>query len=333
LAYHALQAASRPRLVATTLNETVFPPGEIVFPIYAINDSRTAWDVAVRWRIERLARCEIIRAEPREEATVLNRIEGAYALPLPEVLEVMAEGSIKPLEGAEPPTGRPILPNETRPLGEVAARLTLPGPYRLVLTWDGEENDFTLYITPRGWKPAYGFHVQTGVEFRPGAEADVPGIARVFVDGRRAAYGHFRPRSVLDVPYEQIEIQLREELFRPETPTIAHVACLDGQIIGYVVAGPYAESPEPDDGEVYRLYVDEAYQRLGIGTRLLRLAVQELRRQGYMKVFIWAFEESAAPAYYERLGGQVVERFQATFGEEKLDVVVFAWEIEDSRFL
>jgi len=327
LAYHALQAASRPRLVATTLGDTIFPPGKIVFPIYAINDSRGLWETRVHWRIERLANCEVIRTEPREEATVLNRIEGTYALPLPGQLEVVAEGNIEAGEDSEPTQGWIVATSETALLGEVAARLTLPGPYRLVLSWDDGENDFTVYIAPEGWEAAYGLHVRTGVAFRPGTEADLPGIARVLADVRRTAYGHFRSRRALDLSYEEMAAKVRRELFRPEEPAIVHVACLDGEVIGFVAAGPYAESPEELDGEVYRLFVHEAYQRLGIGTRLLRLAVQDLQRQGYTRVFLWAFAESAAPAYYERLGWQVVERFQATFGEEELEIIVFAWNL------
>lgn len=153
MAYHALAQASRPRLVATSLDHTIFSPRKLTFPIYGINDRRSSWQVTIHWRLEKLKACEVIRTEAfRGGPLSLRRhVSGTYALPLlPDILEVADSGE---LFGTVPT-------NETIYLGAVTANLERMGAFRLVMTWDSpdgiEENDYTVLIVPEGWKADYG---------------------------------------------------------------------------------------------------------------------------------------------------------------------------------
>ena len=56
-------------------------------------------------------------------------------------------------------------------------------------------------------------------------------------------------------------------------------------------------------GEIVSLYLLPQHWRRGIGTRLLRGAVEALHGLGYEKLYLWVLEENqAARAFYERNG-------------------------------
>ena len=77
------------------------------------------------------------------------------------------------------------------------------------------------------------------------------------------------------------------------------VAKLDGHVVGFVCCGPDRE--HPGAGEIYALYVLEAYQKQKIGWRLMQLCLEELRGCG--RIFLWALAgNDKAIRFYERVG-------------------------------
>lgn len=162
LAYHAIADALRPRLVAPHLGHTVFPVRPLVVPVFAMNDTEQAWESTVAWRIERLAACDVIRGErSKHQSWLVPPVDGTYVLPVPEVETVVARGDLR--------VGCP--PSTTVTLGEV--RLgdveRAPGPYRVVVEWDGagtvEQNDYTVLLAPEGWKAPPGLTRLEGSSF------------------------------------------------------------------------------------------------------------------------------------------------------------------------
>jgi beta-mannosidase len=153
LAYDAIRAALRPRLVAAQLAETVFETAPAQVPVWAINDTRTTWDVRAEWRFERLRVCEVLRGErARAARAYLPRAEGTYVLSVPEAGSIVASGA---LSGS-------CRSNETVRLGDVSPSHSGPGGYRLTLEWDGEtgreQNEFTFLVAEPGWKPRPGLN-------------------------------------------------------------------------------------------------------------------------------------------------------------------------------
>ncbi|HNX15119.1 MAG TPA: GNAT family N-acetyltransferase [Oscillospiraceae bacterium] len=59
----------------------------------------------------------------------------------------------------------------------------------------------------------------------------------------------------------------------------------------------------PDFGEVVSLYTLKEYWSTGVGKMLMDTALAELKRLGYKKVLLWAFEQNArARRFYEKYG-------------------------------
>lgn len=77
------------------------------------------------------------------------------------------------------------------------------------------------------------------------------------------------------------------------------VAKLDGQVVGFACCGPAREAPGA--GEVYAIYVLEAYQKQKIGWRLMRLCLDDLK--GCERIYVWVLEgNDKAICFYEQMG-------------------------------
>ena len=77
------------------------------------------------------------------------------------------------------------------------------------------------------------------------------------------------------------------------------VAKLDGQVVGFAACGPDRENPGA--GELYALYVLEAFQKRKIGWRLMRFCLEELA--GCSRVFVWVLTgNDKAIRFYEQVG-------------------------------
>ena len=82
-------------------------------------------------------------------------------------------------------------------------------------------------------------------------------------------------------------------------PDNTWVAKLDGQVVGFAACGPDRENP--GSGEVYALYVLEAFQKRKIGWRLMRFCLEELAGCG--RVFVWVLAgNDKAIRFYEQVG-------------------------------
>lgn len=96
--YAALQAASRPVLVATSLPRTVFAPGaQLEFPIVGINETRAAVRFDVSWRWRRIERSIVIGVDEEVNARYVwsRPTAGAMvAVPFDEAGEVIASGNL-----------------------------------------------------------------------------------------------------------------------------------------------------------------------------------------------------------------------------------------------
>jgi ribosomal protein S18 acetylase RimI-like enzyme len=86
------------------------------------------------------------------------------------------------------------------------------------------------------------------------------------------------------------------------------VAEANGRVVGFVMWGPAFEAAWFDPGverwaELHELHVHPGYQDRGIGTRLVRAAIQQAGDSGYRVMYLVA-EEGNAPArrVYEKNG-------------------------------
>ncbi len=121
---------------------------------------------------------------------------------------------------------------------------------------------------------------------------------------RGKAYVHWKSwqesyAGLVDAGYlQRLTLEKCEEMaFR--WPDGIWVAKLDGQVVGFAACGPDRE--HPGDGEIYAIYVLEAYQKQKIGWRLMQLCLEELRGCGRVSIWVLADNDKAI-RFYHRAG-------------------------------
>ncbi len=121
---------------------------------------------------------------------------------------------------------------------------------------------------------------------------------------RGKAYVHWKSwqetyPGLVDADYlQRLTLETCEErAFRWTSDT--WIAKMDGQVVGFACCG--ASREQSGAGEIYALYVLEAFQKQSIGWRLLQLCLKELG--GCERVFLWTLAgNEKAIRFYERAG-------------------------------
>jgi len=168
-------------------------------------------------------------------------------------------------------------------------------------------------------------------ELRPTALHDVAAVAAVRVRSWIAAYTGLMPQGVIDA------IDLGASWMNwctwVRVPPTAHtrftVAGPPGGVCGFSVVSECRDESAADDvGEVRLLYADPAAWDRGVGSALLRAAVDTLRSMGFDELRLWTLRENdRARAFYERMGWtadgaeQVTEHPQGSYVEARYRLV------------
>jgi ribosomal protein S18 acetylase RimI-like enzyme len=79
------------------------------------------------------------------------------------------------------------------------------------------------------------------------------------------------------------------------------------------------------------MYLLQAVQRHGLGSRLTRTLVEKFREQGYQSMVLWvAADNVSARKFYETLGGTYISTQQLELGGMILDEVSYGWNNLDT---
>ena len=99
-----------------------------------------------------------------------------------------------------------------------------------------------------------------------------------------------------------------------------------GEVVGFASGGAEREANQAGDGEIYAIYVLEAYQGRGIGRRLVSAVAQRLHADGFISALAWVLEDNqTARQFYESLGGEQFGNRTATIGRVNLVEVSYSW--------
>ena len=124
---------------------------------------------------------------------------------------------------------------------------------------------------------------------------DAERIADIQVTGWRESYGHLLSPEFL-AGLEPHTDRYREGITRAVRSTY-HVAEMEGDVVGFSIAGPPREDDPPRDWELALLYQYARAHGSGTGQALLDAAV------GDRPAFLWVAEGNArAQAFYRRNG-------------------------------
>ena len=141
---------------------------------------------------------------------------------------------------------------------------------------------------------------------REAKRRDADAIADVHVTTWQAAYRDVMPDEFLDtLSVAGRAMQWDGILQNPEPRSQAFVAEEDGEIVGFVHCGACRDDDiqEFDAGEVYAIYVHPDRWGEGIGSDLLRRAVEFLEEADYDFAALWVLAENRGSRdFYEKAG-------------------------------
>ncbi len=166
------------------------------------------------------------------------------------------------------------------------------------------------------------------ITLRPAVLSDCPALAEIHVEGWRTAYAAFMPADFLaSLDPARDEQWIKEWIFDPQKPKIAFAAEAEGELVGFVFAGPEDDEAPGSVGEIYKLFIRPAWQNRGLGQQLMDAALNELRRQGYTRVIIWTFQQARSGQFYRKLGFEIVRQTHNEFGGRQQAVDIYGGDL------
>ena len=174
----------------------------------------------------------------------------------------------------------------------------------------------------------------SAVTLRPVAPGDAEAMAKLHVETWEAAYRGMIPDDVMARnDLEQRRLLWRGLLVEAERLPLVEVALVEGgppaqQTLAGFIWSRRIEQPEAAFGaEIVALNVRPESWRRGIGRRLMAAAAARLAGLGAGSVYLWVFREnSGARAFYEGLGGRIVDEDVERFGEVTVPRIAYAWK-------
>lgn len=121
------------------------------------------------------------------------------------------------------------------------------------------------------------------------------------------------------------------EASKAKTDRFVYVAESEGEIIGFVDGGTARNANSMYQGEIYAIYILEAYQRRGLGRNLTRTIARQLSQLALQSILVWVLADNPACKFYQSLGGQEIERKLVNFNGSKLQEIAYGWQ--DTRDL
>lgn len=162
---------------------------------------------------------------------------------------------------------------------------------------------------------------------RPARVEDAAAMARVHVDTWRTTYpGIVSAEHLANLSYERSEQRWREHLTNPGAQMDFTALTPSGEVVGIASGGPVREPLEHYDGELYGLYIRQAWQGGGLGRRMLTVMAQHLAGRGFQSMILWVLKDNlAARGFYEKLGGRLSGEEGVSIGGQQLLKVAYAW--------
>ena len=164
---------------------------------------------------------------------------------------------------------------------------------------------------------------------REAEQKDAKAIAQVHVDAWKTTYSGILPAAYIEKQTYAKRCDRWKKMLeasKAKTNHLVYVAEFEGEIIGFVDGGVARSSNPLYKGEIYALYILEAYQRQGLGHNLIRTIARQLSQSGLDSILVWVLADNPACKFYQSLGGQEVERKLVNFNGSKLQEIAYGWQ-------
>jgi len=162
--------------------------------------------------------------------------------------------------------------------------------------------------------------------FRPAEIADASAVAAIHDAAWRATYQGIIPHVHLERMINRRGPQWWHRQIQRGSKITLFI--YDGVPQGYAAWGDARGVWPWPAGEIFELYISPIFQGLGFGSKLFAAVRQDLKREGLVRLVVWALKDNdAACAFYGGLGGIPFASAPERFGDQSLTRVAFAWGV------
>ncbi len=146
------------------------------------------------------------------------------------------------------------------------------------------------------------------IAIRTAIPQDAKQIASIHVRTWQCAYRGQIPESYLDsLSIEKRTKLWKDQLKNPTDGTHTFVAEKNGIVVGWCTTGINRdEDVTKDTGELYGIYMDPEFIGKGIGSELMKYALNVLKNDGYKKATLWVLTTNEnSRKFYEKKGWKI----------------------------
>lgn len=149
---------------------------------------------------------------------------------------------------------------------------------------------------------------------------DLEPVAAIFLACWQG-YVDFLPERIIGV-YEADDARaLWRRILSSSDPSRTCIVAesVEGDVLGVIAAG--IDPDQPATGHVFSLYVGPTARGMGVGARLLAVAIEQFRRQHLVEATLWVFAaNTGARRFYSGLGwhSDGSMRVEAEYGEPEV---------------
>ncbi len=167
------------------------------------------------------------------------------------------------------------------------------------------------------------------IRIRDASPADAGPIARVHVDTYWTAYAGIMPaRYLAGLSHRDAESWWARVLakYYPATSTVV-AETDDGEVVGFARGGPERGGHRTHPGELYSIYLLQAYQHQGIGRRLASAVAQRLLAEGLNPMLVWVLQRNhPGRRFYESLGAQRIGQMLVSIDGVRYVELRYGWK-------
>ncbi|MEN1968659.1 GNAT family N-acetyltransferase [Lentibacillus sp. N15] len=160
---------------------------------------------------------------------------------------------------------------------------------------------------------------------RKAVATDAKGIANVHVDSWRTTYKGILPDALLDnLSYSRRMKQWEQNIAQQHVFVVEND---QGEIVGFSAGGKERTGKYPSyTGELYAIYILQAYQGKGLGKLLVQPVVDVLRNLDCHSMLVLVLKENDATYFYEAIGGKQVDVTEETIAGQAVIEVAYGWD-------
>lgn len=169
--------------------------------------------------------------------------------------------------------------------------------------------------------------MSAGVTIRRARPTDAEAIARVRLEGWRAAYRGLVPQASLDAMNESTSVTMWQRvLAAPTDRATVYVAERDGAVVGFAAGNALVEPKHGFDAELTGVTLARDAQRQGLGRRLVAAVAADRAAHGASGLIGWVLGgHRVARDFCAALGGEVVAEQTFEWDGTQLVEVGYGW--------